>query len=472
VPLLSLLGWPLTLLGGPALTYNFFSITAPVGAAFSAYLLCLRVTGKPLPAMVGGYLFGFSSYEMAEELGTLTLSVTLLVPLLLLLVLRRLDGEISRLRFALWGALALSCQFLIGMEVAATSLVFGGLAWLLALLYLPERRVVLWRLVADSLAAAPLVAVAVSPFLISMARHPDYVNHPVGWPYYFAADLVNLVVPTKLTAIGGSAFARISKHFGLVPQEHGAYIGAPLLVIAYLYARETGGAGRGRLLVASLCAFVVLSLGPYLWVGGHFTGVALPWLLFVHLPLIGAALPARFTLYASLVLAIISSSWLAAAPGKGRVWRYALASIACLCLLSNPHPWSAVPRSTFFQPGRVAAALGPNPRVLVLPFAINGPSSAWQLESDFSFEQTGGYLGFPPAPMQHYHAAMELYGNFQDPGFPDDFTRFCRGTQTQYVVAGPGTPAALYATLSQLNWPQRKVDDVTIYTIPAAGPHG
>jgi hypothetical protein len=473
VPLLSLLGTPLTLLGGPALTYNFFSITAPVGAAFTAYFLCLRIGGRPGAAMIGGFLFGFSSYEMAEELGTLDLSVTLLVPVLLLLVVMRLEGEMSRARFALLGGLALIGQFLICIEVAATALLFGGIAWGFALLYMPARRAVLLRLVADALAAAPFVILVLSPFLLSMARHPHFVNHPAIWPYFFTTDLANIVIPTRLTALGGSALSGISKHFAGGAQEQCGYIGLPLLGIVWAYAREAPRVGLRRLLLVCLCVFVVLSFGPGLWVGGHYTAIALPWDLFVHLPLLGAALPARFAMFSALVLAIIATLWLAAAPaGKAGMGRYALAILACLALLSQPHPWFAVPQARFFQPGNVQAKLGPNPRLLLLPFSINGPSSAWQQESGFSFSQTGGYLGFPPAAMQRYPAVLDLFGNVWGGDFPADFTAFCDGTATQFVVAGPGTPAGLLAVLMRLNWPHRQVDDVTIFTVPGQGANG
>jgi hypothetical protein len=470
VPLLSLLGWPLTLLGGPALAYNMFSITAPVGAAFTAYLLCRRVSGQAGPAIIGGFLFGYSSYVMAQEQATLNLSVVLLVPLMLLVVLRRLDDEMSRLAFAGWAALLLICQFLICMEVAATSLVFGGIAWLFALLYLPARKNVLWRLVVDALAAGPAVAAAVSPFLISMARHPGFVGHPVLWPYYYTIDLASLVIPTRMTALGGAAFAGISEHFSANAQERGGYIGLPLLALVWFYARQSGRTPQGRLLLVCFAVFVLLSLGPQVWIAGHFTALFTPWALFVHLPLLGTALPARFALYSALALALIASCWLASAPaGKAGAGRWGLAVLACLFLLPRPHPWFAVPQSVFFQPGRVQAVLGKQPRLLVLPFT---GGSAWQQESGFAYAQTGGYLGFPPLPMQHYRAVFELFANYQEPGFLDDVRTFCGATQTQYVVAGPGTPPVLTAALDRLDWVRRRVDDVTIYMVPAApSPH-
>jgi hypothetical protein len=36
-------------------------------------------------------------------------------------------------------------------------------------------------------------------------------------------------------------------------------------------------------------------------------------------------------------------------------------------------------------------------------------------------------------------------------------------------VAGPGTSGALLGQLAQLNWQARRVDDVTVYTVPLEG---
>jgi hypothetical protein len=212
--------------------------------------------------------------------------------------------------------------------------------------------------------------------------------------------------------------------------------------------------------------FLLLSFGPRLWVAGHYSPIVLPWMLVVNLPLLGAALPGRFALFVSLVSAVIAAYWIAA-PGAPR-WRLALGVLACVSLAPSLHPWRAMPTSAFFAPGRVQAVLGPNPRILILPFAINGPSSFWQQENQFGFSQTGGYLGFPPAAMQKYKAVGELFGNYEKPGFASDFALFCTQTATQYVVAGPGVSAPLQQTLRGLNWRHFQVDDVTVYAVPGS----
>jgi len=471
VPLLAMLGAPLTLIAGPVVTYNVYVILAPVLCAWFAYLVCFRLTGDGAAALIGGFLFGFSTYEMAQDVGALNLTFSCCVPALLLVVLARLDDEIGRSRMAIWGSVLLVAQFLICIEVFALIFVFGGVAWALALHYLPERRPVLLRLVGDGLIAAPMIIVILLPLLVSMARHYALVRLPEFWPFYFSADIVNLFIPGETNAFG-FLFRGIGAHFGLVPQEQNAYLGIPALLILWLFVREHGADPQKRFLVAAFLVLLLCSFGPRLWVAGYYSPIVLPWMILMHLPLLGSALPGRFAMFVTLVEAIIVSLWLSARVGSGllepvgRQWRLALAAIACICILPAEHPWQSVPYSRFFEPGRVEAVLGTQPRILILPFAIHGPSSFWQQENEFGFEQTAGYLGFPPAPMQQYKAIGDLVGNDTSPAVAADLAAFCTQTHTQFIVAGPGVSRKLLAMLNTLPWARRHVDDVTVYTVP------
>ena len=97
----------------------------------------------------------------------------------------------------------------------------------------------------------------------------------------------------------------------------------------------------------------------------------------------------------------------------------------------------------------------------------------WQMQNRFGYEQSGGYLGYPPAAMQHFAVVEQLFDGFELPSFADDLREFCTATATQYIIAGPGTAPGLWEQLTRLNWPARKVDDVTIFTVPpAADAHG
>ncbi len=108
---------PVTALFGPIFSYNVVSIASPALAAFTAYLLCRRGR-RELPAVVGGYLFGFSSYEFGQLLGHLNLTLIFLIPVMVHLALRRIDREISRRYYVLAMALVLILQAGLSTELA------------------------------------------------------------------------------------------------------------------------------------------------------------------------------------------------------------------------------------------------------------------------------------------------------------------------------------------------------------------
>ena len=465
VPALSFILAPLTAVAGVVVTYNVLIIAAPALCAWFAYLVCFRLSAHSVASLLGGFLFGFSSYEMAQDTAALNLSAAFCVPALLLVILCRLDGSLPRRWTVTYAGLLLTLQFYISIEIFATIFVFGGVAWSFAYLYAVVQRPVLRRLVVDALIAAPFVIAATAPFLIPMAQTYGLVHLPDAWPYYFTADLVNVVLPSRGNLFG-APFLFLSRHFNGGVQEQDIYLGLPLLFLIWRFAREQGAQPRGRLLIACFLVFLLCSFGPRLWVDGHYSAVVLPWTLAVHLPLLENALPARFALFVSLTAGIIAALWIAHPQQHGA--RLALGLACCVTLLPSPHPWRPIPHSVFFAPGRVEALLGSHPRILILPFAINGPSSYWQMENEYGFAQTGGYLGFPPAPMQKYKAVGEMFGNDVQPDFVSEFVRFCQATHTQYVVVGPGANPVMVKAISTLDWPTRKVDDVTVVTVPSS----
>jgi hypothetical protein len=247
-------------------------------------------------------------------------------------------------------------------------------------------------------------------------------------------------------------------------QEQDSYIGLPLLLIVYGFARTQWRRAESRFLVVALLILLLASLGPDLWVAGHPTGVLLPWHAVMRLPLLGGALPVRFALYAALAAAIIAALWVAA-PGAKRNMRIAGVVLAAVFLLPVPRTTQALPAAKFFSAGRVTQVLGPEARVMILPFSIQGPSSFWQVESGFAFAQTGGYLGFPPAAAQKYPAVGALFSGNGAAVKLADLRDFLTATNTQYVVAGPGTSAGMYAVLAQLHLKMQQTDDVTIFTV-------
>ncbi|MGO9817521.1 MAG: hypothetical protein ACLPJJ_09515 [Acidocella sp.] len=464
VPTLALLAAPVTLAFGPVLAFNLCNLAAPVLAACAAYALCLYLARRPDAALLGGFLFGFSSFETSRLNEQLNQEFICILPCLVLLALARLDGRVSRKAVAVGGASMLAAQAGISLEVFATTVLCGGFAWALTLALVPQRRSGLMLLLGDALLAAPLLLLLLSPLLWALFAQPHDMALPKAWPWFFSTDLLNFVIPTPTNAIGGAFFAPVTRHFPGFTSEQSGYLGLPLIILLWL------GLRRGKAYLRwLLLGLIIASMGPQLWFGGRDTGIPLPWALIHALPLLGNALPARMMLYASLAVAVAVALWVAEAQGpRTRYARLALGALAAAFLWPAPRPVQPIPNSAFFAPGRVEQVLGQGAKVAILPFGFFSPSMYWQAESGFAFAQTGGYLGFPPARVQQNTKLMRYFFGLDAPGGVPAFAAYCRQTSTQFVVAGPGAPQEMLAGLRGLGWVSRQVDDVTMFTVPVA----
>jgi hypothetical protein len=463
VPLLGLLMAPITLGFGGVLSFNLLALAAPILAGWGAYFLCLELCELPWAALLGGFVFAFSSYEAAQSFDHLNLDFTVLLPLILLVVLRRARGRARRGRTVIWLGLLLGAQFLISEELLATTCLFGMVCFLLTYAFEAPRRPVLRALALDVVFAAPVALLLAAPILLAMANGTYDIGHSAIWAELFSVDALNFLLPTASSWLGGQAFLPRTQVFSGALDEQTGYLGLPVLLMLGMVLANTQLRRALWLPLTMLGLALLASLGPVLHVAGHNTGIVLPWALIERLPLLGVALPARCMVFAFLALSIIASCWLSAEPGPGRAL---LALCICLSLLPAPHPASPAPSSAFFRPGRVQQILGPHPTLLILPFGINGPSSFWQAENEFGFSQVGGYLGFPPRWAQNDPAVTQLWSKQLTPGFSQDLASMAERWGGDYVVAGPGTPADQLAALAALRWKAQNIDDVTVYTIP------
>jgi hypothetical protein len=476
VPLLSALALPITVMAGPVLAYNVLTLCAPVAAAMAAYFLCLHLTRSSVASLFGGYIFGFSSYEMAETLDHLNLDVTVFVPLLVLVAVLRVQGRLSRMATVWLVAMGMACQFMISTEITATGAIFSVLIWGVALVVLPEARAMLWRLAVDISLAAPITVLFVSPLLWAMIHGSQDLALPSFWTFQYSNDLTSFVVPTFSSIIGGLSFYGFTQHFSNYVDEQGAYIGLPLLFIIGLFFCKRWEWPVARFLALGFAIIVVASLGPNLWIGGHFSGVALPWYVATKVPVLSAAEPDRFALFMWLIIAIVASFWLAeprSAEGARR--SRLLAAFACVMIVPVLHPVEPVPEQKLFEPKNFQAEIWPNKRVLILPFGIHGNSTYWQEESRFGFVQTGGYLGYPPRNDANIPAVSELFNRHYRATFVADLERYCLNTGTQFVIADKNVDTAVKAALAQSGWPRRQYGDLYIYSVTSRGadnPHG
>jgi hypothetical protein len=473
IPALALFGLPLTLLANAVVTFNVLTLLAPALAAWTAFLLAWRLTGHPVAAWTGGYLFGFSAYELAQLIAHLNLDMIFVIPLFVLFSLQRLAGEITRRRYMSLMVTALVVQFGISTEIFATACVFGAMAWVVFLPFVPaEGRRPMWSLAIEIIASATLTAAIVSPYLFFAFKGLSSLPAVINPPDTFSVDPVNLVVPTVAVRLGRHVFSDIAAHFTGNLGEQGAYLGLPLVLVLVSYFASGLSRPSTRALLIILLLLILCSLGPGLWINGIQTHVPLPWKLVDQLPLLRSALPIRFAMYVSLLAGVIAAMWLAeGGPPLMRIVRFSLAGIALLFLLPNQDGlyrwiWTPVPAQPFFQPDNVATVLAPGRNVILLPFGARGPGMFWQWQAGFRFSQAGGYFSFIPAPEAALPAILELANDEPGPSFAADMAALCLSHNVSAIIAGPEISPRLEAALRQLGWAYRYEGGVTVFLVP------
>ena len=395
VPALALAFAPLTLLAGPVASFNAAEILMPALSAWCAYLFCWTLTRSRLAALVGGYLYGFSAYVLAEELGHLHLTAVFCLPLLARALVRFVRGELDRRGLAWRVGVLLALQLWISTEVLFTSTLALVLALALALALLPERRRRLRAALAPLAWGYGLAALLSAPLLYYALS--DFERGSINQPALFDGDLLNLVVPTSLTAIGGPNFQWVTSHFPANEPEQGAYIGIPVLVLVAWYALRERRARSTWFLLALLGASVLATLGTELVVDGR-PLVRLPWAELANAPLFDNVLPVRLALFSSLATSAAVALWVAGSRGLPRALLPALA-VASVAPAAWHAYWKSIPeRWPFFTQAQYATCFARGETIAVFPYGFWGNSMLWQAESGFYFRLAEGYLRPKPPP--------------------------------------------------------------------------
>lgn len=471
IPSAALLAWPITLLTNPVMAFNLWSLLAPAFSAWTAFLLTRYLARDWAAALVGGYLFGFSSYELGHLMGHLSLSAVFLVPLTVLLCIRYARGEVKRRRFVVCLGLLLLLQLGMSIEILASLCVLGAITWVIFMIYAPAGHSPnLRRLAIDVILAASVMTVVASPFLFYQIEGLSYIPPEINSPTEYSADLFNYLVPTMVTRFGHTGFAPLASRFSGNAAEQGAYLGLPLVLLLAFYFRDQITNRYTAALLATLILLGALSLGPWLHAGGNKTGVPLPWLLALQLPLIRFALPTRFTMYVALIAAIAASLYLATyAVGRRRLQRFAFASLVCLSLVPNvrAYHWTPWPSESFFRPRSIVEQLGQMPNVLILPGGVSGRGLAWQLDAGMLFKLATAYVGVTPRREWSWSIPHELGSGSVFSHFVNDLTAFCATHQVNYILIGTGTPEHEIAAINALHWSQHTEAGIIIVKVPS-----
>lgn len=492
-PLLGLLTFPVTAIFGPLASFNLLVTLGLAASATAAYFMVRRFVAWRPAAFVGGLLYGFSPYMIAQSTGHLNLSFAPIPPLVVLVLHDMVVKRRTRwVRNGLLLALLLVAQFFISTEIFITTVLLAVVGLVTAAIVgrrsltgcLPEAAQAL------GLAAGCTLAVLAYPFWYAVAG-PGHISGPIQLvAEAYRADLLGPIVPTAFQLLAPSGLVNVSAHFANSPVENSSYLGLPLivlLVVGGLWLRR-----KAIVVVAAVTGLVafVLSLGGALTVSGApainvgdraVGGIPLPEDLLSKIGPLRNLIPVRFSLYvalfAGLLLGIVldraRASWSRRLPGaQAGAAALALGAVALLPLLPAVPLGGAASAGTpsYFTSGpHNQVPAGSVGLVFPYPSALFPQAQAWQAMAGLPFKMPGGYFLVPGAngqiaysPQLSYTratplaAALIALGQGHPPARTAALRSLLEGElanlEVRSVIAVPGQSADPAASRSFLVW--------------------
>lgn len=409
--------WPIYSMWGPIAANSAVVFIPFVLTGFCTFLLARKLGLTDGPAFVAGLIFMLCPFHFAHILGGHTSLASLHWLSLFCMAFigwwRKPRPPLSVLLGLAFLALfytnwyLTSCGFLLAISWSSVGV------WQQPATMREKRR---WLTILPALA---LVALGVGPILFPALLHGGEYEKPFGH-VQFSADVLSFFVPGEVSAWSG--LSSIWQRFTGNGSENGNYLGYATLVLAVVGLRFCRDR---RFWIVVLLLALILSLGPYLHVAGHWefsvaslgplrapaqwvertarelnpswcvtaghVAVPLPYLFVKNIPLFSTARsPARFMALAFLALAIIAGFGIQQLLTKLGTRGRTIALVALVLLMVIEY----YPRLSFVRPeadpffARLAGASG--------DFAIVDCSEPWQRiyhQTIHGKRIVGGYVG-------------------------------------------------------------------------------
>jgi hypothetical protein len=418
VPLLGVAAAPITWIFGPIASYSALQTVALSLSATSGFLFVRRWTVYRSAAFVGGLLYGFSPYEMAQSLGHLNLTFVVFPPLILLglheIVVRQ---NASARRWGIALGLMLVGQFFISSEVLVSTVVIGIVA--LAAAIIVGRRTVRAHLrhAAEGIAwSLGLVVVILAYPVWFMLRGPQHIQGRIQLePQAYRADLLGPLLPDQMMRLAPSFSTRLADTFANSVAENGSYLGVTLLVALLITVIVYWRSSVVRVAAITGIGAFILSLGGNLVIMHRPQGpigLPLPEKIFTHLPLLNNTVPARYAAYVALMAALIFGILIdqlilifdSRSSGTRRFYRFIPAAVAVLALVplipSIPLSGIATVTTPRYFSSPAMERLGSNTVTILVPYPSTPfpYAQVWQASSGMRFKMPGGYYLVPEGP--------------------------------------------------------------------------
>jgi hypothetical protein len=325
----------------------------------------------------------------------------------------------------------------------------------------------------DTVFAYCIAAILLLPFLYYFVIGFSQVPKVLNFPSHYSADLLNYIIPTPVTRLGGTIFTNIASKFRGNYSEEGAYLGIILIVAAIFSIKEQFKNWWGKAITVIVSLLFIFSLGPYLHINGINTKIPLLWKLVVNLPVFRDALPTRFTMYVFLAVSFLITLWLSkqGIAKKNKLYRYIIVFFGLIMLIPNTNMWhwDTVKTPLFFQNQNIMKKFINNgENVLIFPYnnGYGGTLDYYQVISNMYFKMPEGRLTFMPKKFSKWPAVSMFLSNKIEPDYAFQISAFVSSKNIKAVILTPGTPKIWHSAFNNMQWKKDEVGGVTLYKVP------
>ncbi len=407
MPLLSVLGAPLTWLLSPLGSYALLLQLGFALSAFSAAIATHRLGSNWWASWFVGVVFGFGAPHVVDGSVHVFVAFNVLLPWILVAVILLARGDWSPRRFGVVVGLLLALEVLISTERAAIEALVLLVAYLVCVIArkIPTRPAALTRgfvvasIIVLALTAIPLWYFFSGPQSISGAPHTN-----IPWSN---ASFSSLVRPGPYLWWSPWGTSTSNLRFLQGDFVNAAYLGLPLMLLAALGVWRFRARPLVRAAATTAVIFGVLSLGPTLQLGSF--SIPSPARIVSSLPLIHDILPFRYLNVVLLLLAWLGAQCFEGAyrHRQGRSRKNAMGVLAFILLvgtLITLIPRESIPASSdastsWLTTPTARGALPSGERTLTYPYAttlFNTPMLD-QASSNLWYDLIGGQAIAPNA---------------------------------------------------------------------------
>jgi len=284
------LALPLLSLCGPVIAYNIEFLLSFVLTGLTTYLFCYYLTGDKRASFVGGLIFAFFPNRTFHALGHLPQITTYWFPLYALFLFRLLRNPNRKNAFSCGIFLVLSLLvhiIHIAYFIIPFTLIFLLYHWVV------DRRLMSRRFLRGFLMALLLAGLLTAPFFIPFVADKfsgRLANLSAGGTVKYSADLLAFFTPSAghplFDKIGAARrFRQEVLPFAPAPQDDETLVYVGFVALALALWGSIKERKRGGLWVILGLTAALLSLGPFLKVGGRMMPLQIGgWRGSIHLP--------------------------------------------------------------------------------------------------------------------------------------------------------------------------------------------